>query len=214
MQNLDRLYSTNSLVVLTTQMLQINNKIKVTMVGKINKVDKMSTNKTPISSSVNNISTKIKDLKSELNKSYILFTNVRETLTNLSFTNIDAKKYSNLGELLMFDIKEIVQQGNFDKTMKMLNEEVTVNEPKSNENIPELKAFLNAINDLKEGIQKIDETNIRFLSIDAEITREIERVTKKTEDIQDELNKVDGELVREAIRIFEAEDKKREYDSN
>lgn len=178
------------------------------METKINRFNKMSDNEKTTSSS-SKISLKITDLRSELNKSYTLFTKVRDTLANLSFTKFETPLPNDLCEF-KFNINEMAKKENFDKTMNMFSEGVNENikdSLKAVDNVPELREFLNAINDLKNGIRSMDETNDRFVNLDLEINREIDRVTKKTEDIQGELDKVDGEMVRQAIKIFEVENK-------
>lgn len=167
---------------------------------------------TSSSSSSSKISSKITNLRTELNKSYTLFTKVRDTLTKLSFKKLETRLPSDLCES-QFDINEMAKKENFDKSMNMLSEGVSGNitdSAKAVKSVPELREFLNAINDLKDGIRNMDEMSERFVNLDSEVNQEIDRVTKKTEDIQDELNKVDGEIVRESIRIFEVENKMKE----
>lgn len=150
------------------------------------------------------ITKRINDLKYELGENYKSLIKIRDSLTNFSFKNIQ----SNVKNECKINIKEMATKENFDQAMNMftndLPQQIDMNDPKSVENVEELNTLLKAIKDLKDGLTKMDSNAIQFEGLGFTIKEEIDCFERKTERIKNQLSKVDGELVAEAIKIYEA----------
>lgn len=138
------------------------------------------------------IEQQISQLRKQLNESYLVFTNARDTLSSISFVNIEQKfKQESViltekldSDQLLFDAKGAETT----EHLKELNEQTKqniFNTKKHAGSIAELNTFFRVINQLQMGIKNMEKNHKLMADLNTEVAEAIHEVSLKKQYVND-----------------------------